>query len=117
VRIGDRLRTRTGLELTVTRIDHGLLGREDFISFVEDSAEQWLKLPARWTGRSSSSTAGCNKNPRDPDAQDRWIQSSTLPRYVGDGAGDAAPWLPRVALLSAPSYGIVTPWGRRCGTF
>ena len=46
VRIGDRLRTRTGLELTVTRIDHGLLGREDFLSFVEDSDEQWLKMPA-----------------------------------------------------------------------
>jgi hypothetical protein len=46
VRIGDRLRTRTGLELTVTRIDHGLLGRADFISFVEDSDEQWLKMPA-----------------------------------------------------------------------
>jgi hypothetical protein len=46
VRIGDRLRTRTGLELTVTRIEHGLLGRENFISFVEDSDEQWLKLPA-----------------------------------------------------------------------
>jgi hypothetical protein len=45
VRIGDRLRTRTGLELTVTRIDHGLLGREDFLSFVEDSDEQWLKMP------------------------------------------------------------------------
>ena len=46
VRIGDRLRTRTGLELTVTRIDHGLLGRPDFVSFVEDSDEQWLKMPA-----------------------------------------------------------------------
>ena len=46
VRIGDRLRTRTGLELTVTRIDHGLLGRPDFLSFVEDSDEQWLKMPA-----------------------------------------------------------------------
>lgn len=46
VRIGDRLRTRGGLELTVTRIDHGLLGREDFLSFVEDSDEQWLKMPA-----------------------------------------------------------------------
>jgi hypothetical protein len=45
VRVGDRLRTRTGLELTVTRIDHGLLGREDFLSFVEDSDEQWLKMP------------------------------------------------------------------------
>jgi hypothetical protein len=46
VRVGDRLRTRTGLELTVTRIDHGLLGRQDFLSFVEDSDEQWLKMPA-----------------------------------------------------------------------
>jgi hypothetical protein len=46
VQIGDRLRTGTGLELTVTRIDHGLLGRPEFLSFVEDSAEQWLKLPA-----------------------------------------------------------------------
>ena len=46
VRIGDRLRTHTGLELTVTRIDHGLLGRPDFVSFVKDSDEQWLKMPA-----------------------------------------------------------------------
>jgi hypothetical protein len=50
VQIGDRLRTRTGLELTVTRIDHGLLGREDFLSFVEDSDEQWLKMPAQRNG-------------------------------------------------------------------
>jgi hypothetical protein len=50
VRIGDRLRTRTGLELTVTRIDHGLLGRPDFVSFVEDSDEQWLKMPAARDG-------------------------------------------------------------------
>lgn len=46
VRIGDRLRTRTGLELTVTRIDHGMLGRPDMLAFVEDSGEQWLKMPA-----------------------------------------------------------------------
>jgi hypothetical protein len=50
VRIGDRLRTHTGLELTVTRIDHGLLGRPDFVSFVEDSDEQWLKMPAARDG-------------------------------------------------------------------
>jgi hypothetical protein len=46
VRIGDRLRTPTGLELTVSRIDHGLLGRPNFLAFVEDSDEQWLKLPS-----------------------------------------------------------------------
>jgi hypothetical protein len=50
VRIGDRLRTGTGLELTVTRIDHGLLGRPDFLSFVEDTNEQWLKMPAPQAG-------------------------------------------------------------------
>jgi hypothetical protein len=46
VRLGDRLSTGTGLELTVTRIDHVLLGRPDYLSFVEDSDEQWLKMPA-----------------------------------------------------------------------
>jgi hypothetical protein len=51
VRVGDRLRTRSGLELTVTRIDHGLLGRQDFLSFVEDSDEQWLKMPAPRDGQ------------------------------------------------------------------
>ena len=47
VRIGDRLRTRLGAELTVTRIDPHFLDREGMIAFVEDSDEQWLKMPAR----------------------------------------------------------------------
>jgi hypothetical protein len=46
VRIGDRLRTREGLELTVTRIDEGFLGMPGMMAFVEDSEIQWLKLPA-----------------------------------------------------------------------
>ena len=46
VRIGDRLRTRGGIELTVTRIDDSFLGRDDMVAFVEDSDTQWLKLPA-----------------------------------------------------------------------
>jgi hypothetical protein len=58
VRIGDRLRTRTGLELTVTRIDHGLLDREEFLSFVEDSDEQWLKMPAPRDGEVELVTRG-----------------------------------------------------------
>jgi len=44
VRVGDRLFAR-GTELTVTRIDAGLLGRSDLLAFVEDSDERWLKLP------------------------------------------------------------------------
>jgi hypothetical protein len=46
VRIGDRLRTRAGVELTVTRIDDGFMRRPGMIAFVEDSDVQWLKLPA-----------------------------------------------------------------------
>ena len=46
VRVGDRLRTRNGLELTVTRIDGTFMGRSDMLAFVEDSDAQWLKMPA-----------------------------------------------------------------------
>jgi hypothetical protein len=47
VRIGDRLRTPSGTELTVTRIDRGpFLGRDGMVAFVEDSDEQWFKMPA-----------------------------------------------------------------------
>ncbi|MGA2926758.1 MAG: hypothetical protein ABSG43_12310 [Solirubrobacteraceae bacterium] len=45
VRVGDRLRARSGVELTVTRIDEGFMGRE-MLAFVEDSEDQWFKMPA-----------------------------------------------------------------------
>jgi hypothetical protein len=47
VRLGDRLRTRLGAELTVTRIDQGFMGRPEMLAFVEDSEQQWLKMPAQ----------------------------------------------------------------------
>jgi hypothetical protein len=46
VRIGDRLRTRTGQELSVTRIDESFMGRAEMLAFVEDSETQWFKMPA-----------------------------------------------------------------------
>jgi hypothetical protein len=46
VRLGDRVRARSGAELTVTRIDEGFLGRANMLAFVEDSEEQWFKMPA-----------------------------------------------------------------------
>ncbi len=46
VRLGDRLRARSGPELTVTRIDEEFLGRANMLAFVEDSEELWFKLPA-----------------------------------------------------------------------
>jgi hypothetical protein len=50
VRLGDRLRARLGVELTVTRIDERFMDREDMLAFVEDSEQQWLKMPARRDG-------------------------------------------------------------------
>lgn len=47
VRIGDRIRAKNGNELTVSRIDESFLGRPGMIAFVEDSAEQWFKMPAQ----------------------------------------------------------------------
>ena len=46
VRLGDRVRARSGAELTVTRIDEEFIGRANMLAFVEDSEEQWLKMPA-----------------------------------------------------------------------
>lgn len=46
VRLGDRLRARSGTELTVTRIDDRFFGRPDMLAFVEDSEQQWFKMPA-----------------------------------------------------------------------
>ena len=46
VRLGDRVRARSGAELTVTRIDEEFMGRANMLAFVEDSDQQWFKLPA-----------------------------------------------------------------------
>jgi len=45
VALGDRLRSRDGTELTVTRIDENFLG-SGMLAFVEDSEAQWFKMPA-----------------------------------------------------------------------
>jgi hypothetical protein len=46
VQLGDRLRARSGAELTVTRIDEEFMGRANMLAFVEDSEKQWFKMPA-----------------------------------------------------------------------
>jgi hypothetical protein len=50
VRVGDRLRSSDGTELTVTRIDERFLGLDGMLAFVEDSAAQWFKMPAQRDG-------------------------------------------------------------------
>ena len=46
VQLGDRIRARSGTEVTVTRIDEEFMGRANMLAFVEDSEEQWFKMPA-----------------------------------------------------------------------
>jgi hypothetical protein len=63
VRVGDQVFGRDGIELTVTRIDEGLLGRTDLLALVEDSDVRWLKLPVFLDSdveviRSSAAAAG-----------------------------------------------------------
>lgn len=44
---GDRVRVGGdgGVEVTVSRVEPGFLGREDMIAFIEDTPERWLKVP------------------------------------------------------------------------
>ncbi len=46
VRVGDRVRPRPGIELTVTQIEPTFLGRSGRRAFIEASDAQWLKAPA-----------------------------------------------------------------------
>jgi hypothetical protein len=46
VSVGDRVRTANALELTVTRVDEGFMGRPNLLALVEDSDAQWLKIAA-----------------------------------------------------------------------
>jgi hypothetical protein len=45
VKPGDRVRTASGDELTVSRIEAPFLGRAEMIAFIEDSSERWFKRP------------------------------------------------------------------------
>jgi hypothetical protein len=58
VRIGDRIRSKNGSELTVTRIDDNFMDRPGMLAFVEDSAEQWFKMPSLPDGEVSLVTRG-----------------------------------------------------------
>jgi hypothetical protein len=45
VRVGDWVRLGTGSELLVSRIEAGLLGRDNLVAFIEDTPERWFKQP------------------------------------------------------------------------
>lgn len=44
VRVGDEIKVRDHT-LTVAHIEHTFLGRDEMMSFIEDSPERWLKVP------------------------------------------------------------------------
>jgi hypothetical protein len=45
VRVGDRIRLGAGSELLVSRIESGLLGRDNLLAFIEDTPQRWFKQP------------------------------------------------------------------------
>jgi hypothetical protein len=45
VRSGDRIRLPNGLEMHVSRIEPGLLGRAGLLAFIEDTPARWYKQP------------------------------------------------------------------------
>jgi glutathione peroxidase len=45
VRCDDRVRTASGVELTVSRIEHPFLGRGDLVCLIEDGSQRWLAEP------------------------------------------------------------------------
>ena len=42
LQVGERIRLASGRELTITRIKPRLLGNDDLVSLVEDTAEGWF---------------------------------------------------------------------------
>ena len=55
VRVGDRVITPSGNELTVSRIEERFLDREDLICLIEDTAVRWLAQPVRVDRRRADS--------------------------------------------------------------
>jgi hypothetical protein len=45
VRIGDRIRLATGVEMLVSRIEPAFFGRAGLVAFIEDTATRWYKQP------------------------------------------------------------------------
>jgi hypothetical protein len=45
VRAGDRVRLASGVEMLVSRIETGLLGRDGLVAFIEDTPARWYKQP------------------------------------------------------------------------
>lgn len=46
VRVGDRVRTESGIELAVTRIERDFFGDAALLALIEDSSTRWLKVPS-----------------------------------------------------------------------
>ena len=50
VAVGDVIRLRGDVVITVSRIESPFLGRAEMLAFIEDTPERWLKCPAPVAG-------------------------------------------------------------------
>jgi hypothetical protein len=49
VRLGDRIRTGSGQEVLVSRIETNFMGTDSMVAFIEDTPTRWLKQPVPQT--------------------------------------------------------------------
>jgi hypothetical protein len=49
VRVGDRVRLESGVEVLVSKIEPKFMGMENMVAFIEDTPSRWYKQPVLQT--------------------------------------------------------------------
>jgi hypothetical protein len=49
VRVGDRVRLESGVEVLVSKIEPKFMGMENMVAFIEDTPSRWYKQPVPQT--------------------------------------------------------------------
>ncbi|HEX4016090.1 MAG TPA: hypothetical protein VHX15_05075 [Frankiaceae bacterium] len=57
VRVGDVVRTQTGVEVEVSRIEEAFFGMPTMLAFIQDTAHGWFKCPQPVDGQIDVKTA------------------------------------------------------------
>jgi hypothetical protein len=57
VRVGDVVRTPTGVEVVVSRIEDAFFGTPTMLAFIEDTPGRWFKCPQSVDGQIDVKTA------------------------------------------------------------
>ncbi len=58
VRVGDRVRLESGVEVLVSKIEPKFMGMENMVAFIEDTPSRWYKQPVLQTADVEVQRAG-----------------------------------------------------------